>query len=179
MDGNKRSRELDLALFHLNTAIHEKLGDDYVNMCHTFDRLETEEIIETMSEGIRRAYHGCVMEQLIKENDDLDRSLRNLKAERNRLEREKNRLEEKENTYKERLDALEKENKKLLRMQDVLQKRLDKRVRNSRDDIDIEEIKYLRENGMSVAEIAKRYNTNRQTIYNRLNKPSADNGLYG
>ena len=35
MGENIRSRELDLALFHLNTAIHEKLGDDYVNLSYT------------------------------------------------------------------------------------------------------------------------------------------------
>ena len=135
MGENIRSRELDLALFHLNTAIHEKLGDDYVNLSYTFDRMDTIEVIETMLKSVKRAYRGYVMGQLAEEND-------------------------------------------LLWMQDVLQNRLDKRVKNSREDIDIDEVKYLHKKGMSVIEIAKRFHTNRQTIYNKLRKPSAGNGLY-
>ena len=147
MGENIRSRELDLALFHLNTAIHEKLGDD------------------------KWASRGYVMEQLAEENENLDRRLNNAKREMNRLEREME-------TYKGRIETLEKENRDLLWMQDVLQNRLDKRVKNSREDIDIDEVKYLHKKGMSVIEIAKRFNTNRQTIYNKLRKPSAGNGLY-
>ena len=56
MGENIGSRELDLALFHLNTAIHEKLGDDYVNSSHTFDRMDTIEVIETMLKSVKRAY---------------------------------------------------------------------------------------------------------------------------
>ena len=75
MGENIRSRELDLALFHLNTAIHEKLGDDYVNLSYTFDRMDTIEVIETMLKSVKRAYRGYVMEQLAEENENLDRRL--------------------------------------------------------------------------------------------------------
>ena len=64
MGENIRSRELDLALFQLNTAIHEKLGDDYLNLSYTFDRMDTIEVIETMLKSVKRAYRGYVMEQL-------------------------------------------------------------------------------------------------------------------
>lgn len=175
MGNNKRSRELDLALFHLNTELHQKLGNRYVNMCHTFDRLETEEIIETMLDSLRRAYPGCVMEQLIDENYNLERALNNVRN----IKKEVYRLEEEIDTYKEKIEALEKENKDLLHMLDTLQKRLDKRVKNSRDDIDAEEVKYLYENGVSVIKIAEHFQTNRQTIYNKLHKPTFGNGLYG
>ena len=148
MGENIRSRELDLALFHLNTAIHEKLGDDYVNLSYTFDRMDTIEVIETMLKSVKRAYRGYVMEQLAEENENLDRRLNNAKREMNRLEREME-------TYKGRIETLEKENRDLLWMQDVLQNRLDKRVKNSREDIDIDEVKYLHKKGMSVIEIAK------------------------
>ena len=171
MGENIGSRELDLALFHLNTAIHEKLGDDYVNSSHTFDRMDTIEVIETMLKSVKRAYRGYVMGQLAEENENLDRRLNNAKREMNRLEKERE-------TYKERVETLEKENRDLLWMQDVLQKQLDKRVKNSREDIDVDEVKYLHKKGMSVIAIAKRFNTNRQTIYNKLRKPSASNGLY-
>lgn len=173
MEERKRSRELDLALFHLNTEIHKKLGESYANMCHTFDRLETEEILDTITESIRRAYPGYVMERLINENYDLDRSLDNARN----IKQEVYRLEEEVETYKEKTEILEKENKDLLHMLDTLQKRLDKRVKNSRDDINAEEVKYLYKNGMSVIEIAKQFHTNRQTIYNKLHKPSPGNGL--
>ena len=88
MGENIRSRELDLALFHLNTAIHEKLGDDYVNLSYTFDRMDTIEVIETMLKSVKRAYRGYVMGQLAEENENLDRRLNNAKREMNRLERE-------------------------------------------------------------------------------------------
>lgn len=172
MENHKRNKELDLALFHLNTEIHEKIGEDYANLCHTFDRLDTEEVIKTMTDSLHRAYPGSVMGKLIEENFNLDRNYSNVKKVICGLEKERD-------TYKEKAEILEKENKDLLRMVEVLQKRLDKRVKNSRDDIDAEEVKYLHENGMSVIELAEKFQTNRQTIYNKLHKPTSSNGLYG
>ena len=164
MENNKRNQELEPALFQLALEIQAKLGGNYKNIFFTSDRMDAEQMIKNITENVRRTYPGYSMEQLIETNINLSKNIKNVKNEIGILEEEKN-------TYKKKLEALKKENENLLHIQDSLLQRLEKRVKNNRDDINAEEVKYLYENGMSVSELAEKFQTNRQTIYNRLHKP--------
>lgn len=166
MENNKRSRELDSALFELNGAIAQKMGEDYINMSHTFDSMETEDVIRTMTENLRSAWWGYVMDEVIEENFSLEKNC--LSAQKT-IDDLKNKIKILSKKLEE-LEDLKTENKGLLWRIERLKEQINRQTKNSRNDIDPEDVRYLRQNGMTVSEIAKKYRTNRQTIYNKLKK---------